>query len=109
MHALSREDATLEVQQSPVPSHHTDCLIVHQSGSSQVPMNSSPVASTDQSTTLFFESEPTHVGQRRKCRDMSDLSLCLCGDSARPDDTGSIRCQRARCETIWVSFTSDTF
>jgi len=24
-------------------------------------------------------------------------------------DAGSIRCQRARCETVWVSHTSNTF
>jgi hypothetical protein len=41
---------------------------------------------TNQLTTLFFKSEPMCVGQRQKCRDMSGLSLCLCGESARPDD-----------------------
>lgn len=113
MHASSREDAipSLEAQRhdSLVPSHHADSLIVHQTGGSQMPISSLSIPSTDQSTTLFFESEPTRVGRRRKCRDMSDLSLCLCGDSARPDDAGSIRCQRAGCETVWVSFTPDTF
>ena len=34
---------------------------------------------------------------------MSGLSLCLCGESVQPDDTGSIRCQRTGCETVWVS------
>jgi hypothetical protein len=111
MDTLSREDTTLEapLPQSLVSSHHADSVIVHQSGSSQVPTNLSFVASTDKSTTLFFESELTCVGRRRKCRDMSGLSLCLCGDSARLDDAGSIRCQRAGCETVWVSFTSDPF
>ena len=113
MHALSRDDATFETQQSlvPPPTHHADTSIVHQSEGSKMPTNSlsTPIPVTDQSTTLFFESEPTHVGRRRKCRDMSGLSLCLCSDSARPDDAGSIRCQRAGCETVWVSFTSNSF
>ena len=52
---------------------------------------------------LFFESEPTHAGQRRKCRDMSGLSQCLCGDTAKPNEEGSIQCQKVGCETVWVS------
>ena len=63
MHASSREDAipSLEVQRhdSLVPSHHADSLIVHQTGGSQMPISSLSIPSTDQSTTLFFESEPT--------------------------------------------------
>ena len=74
-----------------------------------MPINLLSTPVTNQSITVFFESEPTCVGQRQKCRDMSDLSLCLCGDSARLDDAGSIRCQRARCETVWVSHTSQYF
>jgi hypothetical protein len=30
---------------------------------------------------LFFESEPTCTGRRQKCRDMSGLSQCLCGET----------------------------
>ena len=52
---------------------------------------------------LFLDSEPTRVGRRRRCRDMSGLSLCLCGESVKPSEIGSIQCQRAGCETIWVS------
>ena len=52
---------------------------------------------------FLLTSEPTRAGRRRKCRDMSSLSLCLCGVNMQPDTAGSIRCQRAGCETIWVS------
>ena len=77
-----------------------------------------PIASTDsvsitatespRSNPVFFNSEPTRVGRRWRCRNMSDLSLCLCGESAHPGDAtdvslSSIRCQRTGCETIWVS------
>ena len=55
------------------------------------------------SDILFFDSAPTRVGHKRRCRDMTGLSLCLCGESVQPGDVGSIRCQRAGCETIWVS------
>jgi hypothetical protein len=55
------------------------------------------------SLPTFFASEPTRAGRKRKCRDMSGLSLCLCGDTAKPNDMGSIRCQKAGCETVWVS------
>ena len=51
---------------------------------------------------LFFDSEPTRTGRRRKCRDMSGLSQCLCGDTAKPDEEGSIQCQKLGCETVWV-------
>ena len=110
MHS-SRGDSTFEAQESPgpVPPPHMNTSIVHQSGGSQTPSNSLSTPVTDQSTTLFFESEPTRVGRRRKCRDMSGLSLCLCGESARRDDAESIRCQHAGCETVWVSLTSNTF
>ena len=52
---------------------------------------------------LFIESEPTHTGRRRKCRDMSGLSQCLCGETAKPNKEGSIQCQKVGCETVWVS------
>ena len=52
----------------------------------------------------FIESEPTCVGQRRRCRDMSGLSVCLCGNCAELGDVASIQCQKIGCETIWVSF-----
>ena len=109
MHPSSREDSTLETQHPLLPPPHADTSIVHQSGGPQMPINSLSTPVTDQSTTVFFKSEPMRVGRRQKCRDMSDLSLCLCGDSTRPDDAGSIRCQRAGCETVWVSHTSQYF
>jgi len=52
---------------------------------------------------LFFESEPTHTSRRRKCRDISGLSQCLCGDIAKPNEEGSIQCQKIGCKTVWVS------
>ena len=52
---------------------------------------------------LFFESEPTCTGRRWKCRDMSGLFQCLCGETAKPNDEGSIQCQKVGCETVWVS------
>jgi hypothetical protein len=98
------------MQHSRIPPPHADTSIVHQSGGSQMPTNSLSTPATNQPTTLFLESEPMHAGRRWKCRDMSSLSLCLCSDSTRPDDTGSIRCQRARCKTVWVSLaTSNIF
>ena len=74
----------------------------------QVQTQSNPVAEQsepkpDGSDILFFDSEPTRVGCRRRCRDMSGLSQCLCGETVGPGDAGSIQCQRAGCETIWVS------
>lgn len=52
---------------------------------------------------LFIESEPTHTSQRWKCRDMSGLSQCLCGETAKLNEEGSIQCQKVGCETAWVS------
>jgi hypothetical protein len=109
MHTSSRRDSTLETQPSLVHPHHADSSIAHQSEGSQMLTNSSSTPVTDQTMGLFFESVPTCVGQRRKCRDMSGLSQCLCGDSARPDDAGSIRCQRTGCETVWVSLAAYSF
>ena len=55
------------------------------------------------SDVSFFDSEPTRMGSRQRCRDTGGLSLCLCGESVQSGDVGSIRCQSAGCETIWVS------
>jgi hypothetical protein len=52
---------------------------------------------------VFFESEPTHTSRRWKCRDMSRLSQCLCGDTVKPNEEGSIQCQKVGCKTVWVS------
>ncbi len=52
---------------------------------------------------LFFESEPMCTGRRWKCRDMSELSQCLCGKTANPNKEGLIQCQKVGCETVWVS------
>ena len=77
----------------------------------QVQINSNPITPTIErsepelsgSDLLFFDSELTRMGCRQRCRDMSGLSLCLCGESVQPSDVGSIRCQRTGCETTWVS------
>ena len=78
----------------------------------QVHIKSNPIISTEQpepdhessgSDLLFLDSEPTCVGRRRRGRDMSGLSLCLCRESVQPGGMGLIQCQRAGCETIWVS------
>ena len=55
------------------------------------------------SDALFFDSEPTRGGRKQRCRDISGLSRCLCGESVKPDDGDSIKCRRAGCETVWVS------
>jgi len=52
---------------------------------------------------LFFESEPTRTSRRQKCRDISGLSQCLCGDIAKLNEEGSIQCQKIGCKTVWVS------
>jgi hypothetical protein len=49
------------------------------------------------------KTELTRTGRRTKRRDMTGLSQCLCGEKAQSDDAGSIQCQRAGCETVWVS------
>jgi hypothetical protein len=51
---------------------------------------------------IFLDSEPTRVGRKWKAKDMSGLSICLCGEHAKPDDVGSIRCRKAGCATVWV-------
>ena len=78
----------------------------------QMQMKSNPVADRSEpepsgSGLLFFDSEPTHVGRRRRCRDMSGLSLCLCRDIVPPDSVGSIKCQKVGCETTWVRIFVD--
>jgi len=51
---------------------------------------------------VFLDSEPTRAGRKRKAKDMSGLTVCLCGERAKPDDVGSIRCRKAGCATLWV-------
>jgi hypothetical protein len=60
---------------------------------------------TNLATDLITTAEPElmRTGRRGKRKDMSGLSLCLCGESALPGDARSIQCQRAGCETVWVS------
>ena len=41
---------------------------------------------------LFIESKPIHTSQRQKCRDMSGLSQCLCGNTAKLNKDGLIQC-----------------
>lgn len=42
------------------------------------------------SDAVFFDSEPTYVGHKQRCRDMSSLSQCLCGEGMRPGDESAI-------------------
>jgi hypothetical protein len=49
------------------------------------------------------ELEITHTGRRWKHKDMSGLSQCLCRESVLLGNVGSIQCQRAGCEMVWVS------
>jgi len=59
------------------------------------------------SNLQFFDSEPTCVGRKQRCRDISGLSVCLCGERVREGDVDSIKCHRNGCETIWVSCCID--
>ena len=74
-----------------------------QAETNSIPINERAEPESSGSGLSFFDSAPTHVGRKRRCRDMSGLSLCLCGESARPNDVGSIQCQGNGCETDWVS------
>ena len=58
---------------------------------------------------IFLDSEPTRAGRKRKAKDMSGLSVCLCGEQAKPNNVGSIQCQKAGCATVWVCFTFSEF
>jgi hypothetical protein len=81
-------------QQFNIPQHEShDALAMHPPIHSQMPTNFEPLA----------EPELTPAGRRAKRWDMTGLSLCLCGERAQSGDTGSIKCQRAGCETVWVS------
>jgi hypothetical protein len=66
-----------------------------------------PIAEPASNLTIDPDSIPitemTRAGRRSKRKDMSGLSLCLCGEGAEPHVAGSIQCQRAGCETVWVS------
>jgi hypothetical protein len=73
-----------------------DALAIH-------PSISNHGLGTLETEPFLLTSEPTRAGRKWKCRDMSGLSLCLCGVSVQPDSVGSIRCQRTGCETVWVS------
>jgi len=59
------------------------------------------------SELLFFDSKPTHMGRKRRCRDMSSLSQCLCREIVKQSNVGSIRCQKDGCETTWVGDSID--
>ncbi|KAH9983678.1 hypothetical protein BJV77DRAFT_966643 [Russula vinacea] len=60
---------------------------------------------TEHDANPVTELKLTCTGRRSKCKDMSRLSLCLCGESAQLGITSSIQCQRARCETVWAEST----
>ena len=60
------------------------------------------VSSTEVTELIFLDSEPTHTGRKRKAKDMSGLKVCFCGEHAKPNDLGSIQCQKTGCATIWV-------
>lgn len=101
---------------SPEPSGRTgppsfqDLLDPKTTHAGQVQVESNPIIrqhEPDLSGSLFFDSEPTRGGRKRKCRDMSGLSLCLCGECVQPGDIDSIRCHRTGCEMIWVSHCVD--
>jgi hypothetical protein len=90
-----------------IESHSAAAIHPSVAGNTHIPTTIRPSINSHDSGSdvqpFFFASEPTHAGRRRKCRDMSSLSLCLCGVSAQPDSVDSIQCQRAGCETVWVS------
>ena len=69
-----------------------------------IAVNSEPIVVD--SEPIFIDSEPTRAGRKRKAKDMTGLSVCLCGEHAKPDDVGSIRCRKTGCATIWVSYSA---
>lgn len=85
------------IHPGPSVNSHTTTTIHPSTNGHNLPVDTSELQ------PFFLALESTRTGRRRKCRDMSSLSLCLCGVSAQPESVGSIQCQRAGCETVWVS------
>ncbi|KAF8501131.1 hypothetical protein F5888DRAFT_1632900 [Russula emetica] len=75
-------------------------------GSSAEPilLESKPTRVGSLTEPIFLDSKPTCAGRKRKAKDMSGLTVCFCGEHAKPGDAGSIQCQKAGCATIWVVF-----
>ena len=65
-------------------------------------LNSEPTRAGSSTKPTFLDSEPTHAGRKQKAKDMSGLTVCLCGEHIKPGDEGSIQCQKAGCATVWV-------
>jgi hypothetical protein len=90
-----------------VSTQDVEAIMAAETGSSSEPflLNSEPtrVASTE---PIFLDSEPTHTGRKRKAKDMSGLTVCFCGERARPGDAGSIQCRKAGCATVWVCYSA---
>ena len=101
--ASASASATVETQQSKIPqaqgSTLDNALEMRPSIGSPVPISTVNAVEPDK------EPEMTHTGRslKRRWQDLSSLSQYLCGESAVPGDTGSIQCQKAGCETLWVS------
>ena len=61
---------------------------------------------TEVNEPIFLDFEPMRAGRKRKAKDMSELTLCFCGERVKPGDVGSIQCQKAGCATVWVSYSA---
>ena len=76
-----------------VPSHATEGLVTDSSVPEVSTYDVEAILATEFSTQpTFLDSEPTRAGRKRKAKDMSGLTLCLCGERAKPGDVGSIQC-----------------
>jgi len=107
---IASEDSIPITASASIPSVDSDSIpITVPAPTSIASADPVPLAACDsrRPNPLFFDTEPTRVGCKQRCRDMSDLSLCLCGQSVHPGDVGLIKCNRAGCETVWVSNSVD--
>ena len=78
-----------------------------------VPMSETPTGILPGKAPLLLEgAQMSSFGRKRKLRNMHEVSVCLCGQLARPtlpsefesvNDTGVVCCKITGCETKWVS------
>jgi hypothetical protein len=85
-----------------VPTQDVEAIMDAGSSTEPILVDSESMHAASSTEPMFLDSEPTRVGRKRKAKNISGLTVCLCGVRAKPNEVDSIQCRKTGCETVWV-------
>ncbi|TFY74190.1 hypothetical protein EWM64_g9822 [Hericium alpestre] len=91
--------STTGAPQSPLQAEPQDIDDENRAQGSNLSLDEPAAKMSNDPPTMTLN--PTRSGQKRKGRDMAEITFCICGTCASAEEQHTICCNKAGCETQW--------